>query len=91
MAGAASGAVRIAIPASNIHIIPLSDSRQNINRFEGVITRMEIRGRKVRLRLSGELSLRVEMEPEQVKKGGLTLGSRVAAIIPPEAVRILDS
>jgi tungstate transport system ATP-binding protein len=88
--GAASGAVRITIPASNIRIIPLSDGGQGINRFEGVITRMEIRGRKARLRLSGELSLRVEVEPEQLKNGGLTLGSRVAAVIPPEAVRILD-
>jgi hypothetical protein len=90
MAAVASGTVRITISASNIHIIPLSDGRQNTNRFEAVITRMEIRGQKVRLRLSGELSLRVEVEPEQVKNQGLTLGCRVAAIIPPEAVKILD-
>ena len=88
--GAATGGVRITIPASDIHIIPLSDGGQSINRFEGVITRMEIRGRKARLRLSGELSLRVEMEPEEVEKRRITLGSRVAAIIPPETVRILE-
>jgi len=87
---ASSGVVRITIPASNIHVIPLSDGGQGINRFEGVITRMEFRGRKARLRLSGELSLRVEMEPEEVEKRRITLGSRVAAIIPPEAVRVLD-
>ena len=87
---AACGAIRITAPASNIHIIPLSDGGQSINRFEGMITRMEIRGRKVRLRLIGELNLRVELEPEQVEKDGIRLGSRVAAIIPPEAVRVLD-
>ncbi len=87
---AARGAVRITIPASNIHIMPLSAGGQSLNRFEGVITRMEIRGQKVRLRLSGELSLRVEMEQEQVEGLSITLGSRMAAIIPPEAVRILD-
>jgi tungstate transport system ATP-binding protein len=88
--GAAPGAVRITIPAANIHILPLSDGGQVINRFEGVITRMEIRAGKARLRLSGELSLRVEMDPEELEKRRITLGSCVAAIIPPEEVKVLD-
>lgn len=87
---AASGDVRITIPASDIHILPLSEAGRRVNRFECVITRMEIRGKKARLRLSGELSLRVDMEPEQVEQGRITLGSRVAAVIPPEAVRVID-
>jgi tungstate transport system ATP-binding protein len=86
----AQGVVRITIPASNIRIVPLSDSGQQGNRFEGVITRMELRGRKARLLLSGELNLRVDVEPEVLERGGFALGSRVAAVIPPEAVTILD-
>jgi tungstate transport system ATP-binding protein len=88
--GAAPGAVRITIPAANIHILPLSDGGPGINRFEGVITRMEIRAGKARLRLSGELSLRVEMDREELEKRRISLGSRVAAIIPPEEVKVLD-
>lgn len=86
----ASGTVQITVPASNIHVLPLADGEQGVNRFECVITRMEIRGRKAQLRLSGELSLRVEMELEQVEQDRITLGSRVAAVIPPESVRVLD-
>jgi ABC-type multidrug transport system ATPase subunit len=82
--------VRITIPAANIHILPLSDGGPGINRFEGVITRMEIRAGKARLRLSGELSLRVEMDWEELEKRRISLGSRVAAIIPPEEVKVLD-
>ena len=39
---------------------------------------------------AGVDAARVELEPEQVEKERITLGSRVASILPPEAVRKLD-
>ncbi len=90
LSGVHTGPVRFSIPSSDIRIVPLSENGIQGNRFEGEITRMEVRGEKVRMRLSGEVSLRVEVAPDQMDREGLKLGSRVAAVIPPQAVRVMD-
>ncbi len=91
LTGDRSGPVRFTIPSSDIEIIPLSDNGHGPNRFEGSITRMEIRGTRVRMRLSGDLNLRVEMPPQRMQALGLKLGDRVAAVVPPQAVQVLES
>jgi tungstate transport system ATP-binding protein len=85
-----SGSIRFTVPSSHIELVPLSEKGDGANRYEGTITRMELRGPRIRLRLSGELNLRVEMDPEQAERRKVRLGSRVAAVIPPEAVKIID-
>lgn len=84
------GSIRFYIPSTLIHVVPDTKQESGPNRFDATITRMEIRGPKIRLRLSGELVLRVEMDPEKLEEKGLKLGSRVSAIIPPEALRVLE-
>jgi len=84
------GLRRFSIPASGIIISRNSEIQENKNRCEGTVTKMEIRGDKIRLRIDGDLSLRVEVEPNQLHEKGISLGARVMAVFPPEAVRILD-
>jgi len=85
-----SGLVKFSIPSSCIEIEQATGGKESINRFEGAVTRMEIRGDKVRLRIDSDISLRVEMNPEKLERKGITLGSRVAVSFPPEEVHILD-
>ncbi len=89
--GCPPGAIRFMIPSASIDIAAAPGGGEGINRYEGTVTRMEIRGRMVRLRVAGELGLRAEMAPEEVEKRGIRLGGRVVAVVPPEAVQILDS
>jgi len=84
-----TGPVRLAIPAAAIEIEPDSAPGDRPNHFESIITRMELRGTKVRILLSGKLNLRVEMSPEDLQLKGLRLGSRVTAIVSPEAIHLL--
>jgi len=90
LAGVHSGWVRFSVPSYHIRIVPLSENGHHKNRFEGEITRMEIRGERVRMRVSGQVSFRVEVAPDQVDREGLKLGTRVAAVIPPQAARVMD-
>ncbi len=85
-----TGTVRFSIPSSCIDIEPASDGGDAINRLDGTVTRMEIRGDKVRIRIDGAISLRVELEYAQLKGKNITLGSRVAARIPPGDMRMLE-
>ncbi len=85
-----TGLIRFTIPSACIELFPFSGKGDGANRFDGIITRMELRGPVVRLRLKGKLNLRVELAPEELEKKGITLGSRVTAIVPPSAVKILD-
>jgi len=89
LGAARTGLVRFTIPAAAIKIEPLSNQEQGINCIDSTITRMELRGSKVRLRLNGRLNLRAEMTPEDLHKKALQLGSRVKAIVPPEAIYLL--
>lgn len=85
-----SGRLRFMIPAGAVEVFPASDGPGGINRFEGTVTRMEIRGDKIRLRIDGDLRLKAEMEYRMVRDKNINVGSRVAAHIPPEAVKILE-
>ncbi|MFH1843769.1 MAG: ATP-binding cassette domain-containing protein [bacterium] len=84
-----TGLVRFTIPAASVEVESFSALEDQTNRFDGIITRMELRGAKVRLLLNGRLNLRAEMPPEDFHRKGLGLGSRVTAIVPPEAIQLL--
>jgi tungstate transport system ATP-binding protein len=84
-----TGPVRLAIPASAVGIEPFSGPEDRANHFDSIITRMELRGTKVRILLSGRLNLRAEMSPEDLQRKDLKLGSRVTAIVPPDAIHLL--
>ena len=90
VASVCEGFRRFSIPASSIIINPSRETDKNENRIEGIVTRIEIRGGKVRLRIDGVLSFRAEMEPNQLNEKRISLGARVTAVFGPEAVRILD-
>jgi len=85
-----AGQVRLSIPAAAVEVEPWAASEEGANRFDSVITRMELRGAQVRLLLSGRLNLRADIRPEEFQRKGLGLGSRVAAVVPPQAIRILN-
>ncbi len=85
-----TGLIRFTIPSSCIEIRPSTEGGDQVNRFEGIITRLELRGSRARLRLNGKLNLRIEVAPDELEQKGLTLGRRVTAIVPPTAVQILD-
>ena len=84
-----TGLVRFNIPAASVEVEPFSAREDQTNHFDSIITRMELRGTKVRLLLSGRVNLRAEMMLEDLHRKGLKLGSRVTAIVPPEAIRIV--
>lgn len=84
-----NGPIRLAIPAAAVEIEPLSAPNDQANQFENIITRMELRGTKVRLELSGKLNLRAEMPSEDFHRRDLKLGNRVTVIVPPEAIHVL--
>ena len=86
-----TGLVRFSIPAASVEVEPHSAHEDQANHFDGIISRMELRGTKVQLLLSGRMNLRAEMTPEDLQRKDLKLGSRVTAIVPPEAIRLLQS
>jgi len=86
-----SGAVRLAIPADSIGIEPFTPRHDQANRFDGIIIRMELRGENIRLHLTGELNLRVELSPGEVQRQGLQIGDRVSITLPPESIRLLSA
>jgi len=83
---ACEGAILFSIPASKIDLLPVEESHRAPNRYEGVVTRMELRGEKIRIRLEGELNLRVELSPAEVGDKNIKLGNRMAAVFSPDAV-----
>ncbi|MCP4572770.1 MAG: ABC transporter ATP-binding protein [bacterium] len=85
-----TGPMRFSVPAASVEVVLFSDRDDRADGFDGTITRMELRGGQVRLVLSGKLSLRAEMSPEEFQRKDLQLGSRVTAIIPPDAIRLLQ-
>jgi tungstate transport system ATP-binding protein len=84
-----AGPIRISIPASAVDVMPLVTSTDQANRIDGTITRMELRGAKVRLLVSGKLNLRAEIPQEDLQRKGLQLGSRVTVTLPPESIQIV--
>ncbi len=88
--GSRNGRLRFMIPSNAVDVFPVSDDSGHVNRFEGTVTRLEMRGGKVRLRIDGDLRLKAEVEPEKIRKNNVNVGSRVAAIIPPESIKILE-
>jgi tungstate transport system ATP-binding protein len=85
-----TGQVRLSIPASSVEVKTLFVPDGQINHYDGIITRMEMRGAKVRLLVEGQLNLRAEMSPEDLQRKGLELGRRVTTFVPPEAIHILQ-
>jgi len=85
-----SGGLRFMIPADAIDVFPASDGPGHANRFEGTVTRLEMRSGKIRLRIDGDLRLKAEVEPEKIRRKNINIGSRVAAVVPPEAIKILE-
>jgi tungstate transport system ATP-binding protein len=84
-----TGLVRLVIPAEAVEIEPMGALENQPNHFDSTITRMELRGSMVRLELHGRLHLKAEMPPEDFHRMGLKLGSRVTAIVPPDAIHFL--
>jgi len=84
-----TGLVRFSIPAAAVEIESSLVQDDKTNQFDGNITRMELRGAKVRLVLDGKLTLRAEMAADDFHLKGLKLGSRVTAIVPPDAIHLL--
>jgi len=87
---ARTGLVRFSIPAAAVEVEPFLTLEDHTNHFDSIITRMELRGTKVRLLLKGRINLRAEMPPEDLQRKGLMLGSRVTAFVPPEAIHLLQ-
>ncbi len=86
-----TGEIRFYVPAAAVKIEAIDAGEEPVNRFVGTISQMELRGENVWFLLSGRLNLRAEMPPDEYRRLGLALGSRVAAVIPPEAIRVLDA